>query len=75
MKEVVGEFTCTPVGMTFFPGAKPIDGVWGTSDITVCNVSVMPEGYGIVDHPLFVINFASRDIIGNTPPKVIQASS
>ena len=51
MKEVVGEFTGTPIGTTFFRGSKPIDGVWATSDITVCNASVMPAGYGIGDHP------------------------
>jgi hypothetical protein len=51
MKEVVGEFTCTPVGTTFFWGSKPIDGVWATSDIMVCNISIMPAaaGYGIGD--------------------------
>jgi hypothetical protein len=36
MKEVVGEFTRTLVGTTFFQGSKPIDGIWATSDITVC---------------------------------------
>jgi hypothetical protein len=75
MKEVVGEFTCTPVGTTFFWGSKPIDGVWATSDITVCNASIMPAGYGISDHQLFIIDFASRDIIGNMPPKVVRAPS
>ena len=75
MKEVVGEFTRTPVGTTFFQGSKPIDGVWVTADIRVCNASIMRVGYGIGDHRLFVINFASSDIIGNTAPKVIRAAS
>jgi hypothetical protein len=74
-KEMVGEFTCTHVGMTFFWGSKPIDGVWATSDITVYYASIMPAGYGIGDHQHFVIDFASRDIIGNTPPKVVRAPS
>ncbi len=75
MKEVVGEFTCTPVGTTFFQGLKPIDGVWVTADITVCNASIMPAGCGIGYHQLFVINFASSSIIGNTAPKVVRAAS
>jgi hypothetical protein len=75
MKEVVGEFTCTPVRTTFFRGSKPIDGVWATSDITVCNASIMPAGYVIGNHRLFAIGFVSSDIIGTTPTKVIQASS
>ncbi len=49
MKEGEG-FTCTLVGTTFFWGSKPIDGVRATSDITVCNASIMPVGYGIGDH-------------------------
>jgi hypothetical protein len=40
MKEVVGEFTRTPIGSTFFRGSKPIDGVWATSDITVCRSAI-----------------------------------
>jgi hypothetical protein len=75
MKEVVGEFTCIPAGTTFFRGSKPVDGVWETSDITVCNASVKPADYGIGNHQHFVINFAPRDIIGNIPPKVIRAPS
>jgi hypothetical protein len=75
MKEVIGEFTRTPVVTLFFRGSKPIDGVWVTADITVCNASIMSAGYGIGDHQIFVINFASCDIIGNTAPKVIRAAS
>jgi hypothetical protein len=75
MKEVVGKFTCTPIGTTFFRRSKPIDGVWATSDIMVCNVTIMPAGYGIGDHQLFVIDFVSSNIIGTTPPKVVRASS
>ncbi len=71
MKEVVGEFTQKPVGTTFFMGSKPIDGVWATSNITVCNAAIMPAGYGIGDHRWFVINFASQDIIGDLAPKVV----
>jgi exonuclease III len=45
MKEVVGEFTGTPIGSTFFRGSKPIDGIWATSDVTVNNAAIMPAGY------------------------------
>ena len=50
MKEVVGEFTCTPIGSTFFLGSKSINSVWATSDNAVCNAAIMPAGYGIDDH-------------------------
>ncbi len=75
MKEVVGEFTQKPVGTTFFRGSNPIDGVWAMLDIMVCNAAIMPAGYGIRDHRLFVINFASQDIIGDLAPKVVRPAS
>ncbi len=75
MKEVVEEFTGKAIGTTFFGGSKPIDGVWATSNINVCNAAIMPAGYGIGDHRLFVINFASKDIIGTNPPKIICPAS
>jgi hypothetical protein len=75
MKEIVGDFTGKAIGFTFFGGSKPIDGVWATSDITICNAAIMPAGFGIRDHRLFVIDMASKDIIGETPPKVIRPAS
>jgi hypothetical protein len=75
MKEVVGEFTQNPVGTTYFRGSKPIDGIWATSGIMVCNASIMPAGYGIGDHRMFIIDFASGDIVGNTPPKIVRPAS
>jgi hypothetical protein len=75
MKEVVGDFTGTPIGSTFFRGSKPIDGVWATSNITVSNAAIMPAGYEIGDHRLFVINFLMMDIIGKSPPRIVRPAS
>jgi hypothetical protein len=75
MKEVVGDFTGKAIGSTFFGGLKPIDGVWATPDIMICNAAIMPAGFGIGDHRLFVIDMASKDIIDETPPKVIRPAS
>ena len=75
MREVVGDFTQQPIGSTFFQGSKPIDGVWATSDISVSNAMVMPSGYGIGDHRLFVINMATKDLVGEFPPKVLRPVS
>jgi hypothetical protein len=75
MKEVVGEFTKQPIGTTFFHGSTPKDGVWATSDISVCNVAIMPAGYGIGDHCLFVINFSADDMIGTSHPMVVRPTS
>ncbi len=75
MRDVVGVFTHQPVGPTFLRGTKPIDGVWATSDISVCNAAIMPAGYGIGDHRLFVINFAESDKIGISHQKVVRPTS
>jgi hypothetical protein len=75
MKEVVGEFMSTPIGSTFFCGSKPINGVWATSDIAVCNAAIMPAGYGIGDHSLFMIDFATQDLVGDHPPKIFRLAS
>jgi hypothetical protein len=76
MNEVVGTFTGKNIGSTFFRGSKPIDGDWATtSDISICNAAIMPSGYGIGDHRLFVIDFATQDLIGVNPPKIIRPTS
>ncbi len=75
MREVTGDFTQQPVGPTYFRGSKPIDGVWATSNITVCNAAIMPAGYGIGDHRLFVINIYATDMIGISRPRVVRSVS
>ncbi len=75
MKEVVGEFTCQPVGPTFFWGSKPINGVWASSEILISNACIMPAGYGIGDHQLFAIDFRAQEIIGRSPPCTVRSTS
>jgi hypothetical protein len=72
MREVVGDFTHQPVGPR---GSKPINGVWATSDILVCNAAIMPAGYQIGDHHLFVINLTATDMIGISRQKVARPTS
>ncbi len=67
MKEVVGEFTGRNVGPTFFRGSKPIDGVWAMSDIEISNVCIMPAGYGIGDHRMFIVDLVQSSLIGKMP--------
>ena len=57
MIEAVGNYTGKKIGATFFRGTKPIDGAWVTSDIVIIGACVMPAGYGIGDHRLFVLDF------------------
>jgi hypothetical protein len=64
MKEVVGEFTTRRLGATYFRGSAPIDAVWATSDMAVVNVCVMPVGYGVGDHCLFVVDSITALLAG-----------
>ena len=75
MKEVVGDFTGKKLGATFFRGTKPIDGIWATSDVVVTGACVMPAGYGVGDHRLFVVDFLTSSLVGATPPKIVRAGA
>jgi hypothetical protein len=72
MREVVGDFTGKRLGATFFRGSKSIDAIWATSDLEVAHACVMPVGYGVGDHRLFVVDFAMASMIGTCPPKIVR---
>ena len=72
MKEVVGSYTNKKVGPTFFRGSGPIDGVWATNEITIANACIMPAGYGLGDHQMFIIDFIATDIIGGNHQKIVR---
>ncbi len=57
MVEVIGEFTGQTIGPTFFRGSSLINRIWATADLNVTHACVMPAGYGIGDHHMFVFNF------------------
>jgi hypothetical protein len=63
MSKVVGDFTGKRIGVTFFHGSKPIDGVWATQYIVITHLCVMPAGFGIGDHRMFVINAHQEETI------------
>jgi hypothetical protein len=65
MKEVVGEFTVKQLGALYIRGSKPIDGIWATGNLTVTNACVMPVGFGVGNHQLFVIDFATTMLVGS----------
>jgi hypothetical protein len=67
MVEVVGEFTGRQIGATFFRGLKPIDGIWATPDLVVTHACVMPAGFGVGSHRMFVADFQEESLIGKAP--------
>ena len=75
MKEAVCNYTGKKIGTTFFRGTELIDGVWVTSDVVIIGACVMPAGYGIGDHRLFVLEFLTSSVIGHDPPKIVRAAA
>ena len=62
------------LGATYFRGSTPIDGVWETSDVTVVGACVMPVGYGVGDHRLFIIDFLKSCLVGASPPSIVRST-
>ncbi len=75
MIEAVGRYTGKKVGPTHFRGQLPIDGIWTTPDVTVSNACIMPAGYGIGDHRLFIIDLHTASLVGPCPPRERCAAS
>ena len=70
MKEVIRDFTGAELGPTYFRGSTPIDGIWATPDVQISNACVMPAGYGIGDHRLFIVDIVAASLIGEEPPRI-----
>jgi hypothetical protein len=74
-QEAVLRHTGKRTGATFFRGSKPIDGLWVSSDIDITNVCVMPFGYGVGDHQMFVLDITMESLVGKNPTKVVCPAS
>ncbi len=75
MREVVGEFTGTKLGPTSFRGSKPIDGIWAVEDIVVTHACIMPIGFGVGNHHIFIVDFQESSLVGTAPFRVQCAIS
>ena len=66
MIEVVGNFTGKKIGATYFrnQSSKPIDAIWATPDVTVVGACIIPVGYGVGDHRMFVVDFLTSSLVG-----------
>jgi hypothetical protein len=74
MIEVVSAYTGKNIRPTFFWGKLQIDSIWATPDVTISNLCIMPAGYGIGYHHLFVIDIHTSLHIGTIPPRVRRAA-
>jgi hypothetical protein len=75
LQEAVLRHTGKRTGATFFQGSKPIDGLWVTSDIEIANACVMPFGYGIGDHRMFIPDVTMESLVGKNPILVVHPAS
>jgi hypothetical protein len=75
MREVVGEFTGKKIGPTFFQGSKPIDGIWAMGNLIITHACMMPAGFEVMDHCMFLINFQESSMVGLAPLQVQRYSS
>ncbi len=75
MVETTGKYTGKKIGPTYFRGLLTIDGIWTTPDVTIANACVMPAGYGIGDHQLFIIDIHTSSLIGMGPSRERRAAS
>ena len=75
MSEVVGDFTGKKIGPMSFRGSKPIDGIWTTPNVVVIHACVMPAGYGVGNHCLFVVDFQEASLIGEDPHRIKRSIS
>jgi hypothetical protein len=71
LKEAVLQHTGKRTGATFFRGSKPIDGLWVSSKIKIANVCIMPFGYGVGNHWMFVLDITLKSLIGKRPTKIV----
>jgi hypothetical protein len=54
----------------FFRGSKPIGQVWATSNLVVPHACIMPTGFGVGDHRMFIIDFQESSMVGAAPFRV-----
>ena len=47
----------------------------GKSDVEVAGTCVMPRGCEVGDHGIFIVDFRTTSLIGDTPPRMIRASA
>ncbi len=75
LQEAVLRHTGRRTGATFSRGSKSIAGLWVTSNIEITNACVMPFGYGIGDHRMFILDVTMESLIGKNPTKIVHPAS
>jgi hypothetical protein len=72
LQEAVVKYTGKSPGATFFCGYKPINRMWVSSNLEISNACVMPFGYGVGNHRVFVLDVPLVSLIGVDPIKIVR---
>jgi hypothetical protein len=73
--EVILNHNGLQTGATFFRGSKSINGLWASSNLDISDACVMPFGYGIGDHCVFVLDIPLESLLGENPVKIVRPAS
>ena len=77
MMEIVRDFTGQKVGATYFRNQpnKTIDGIWATPDMTAIGACILPTGYGVGNHMLFIIDLLTSSLLGCAPSLITRCQA
>jgi hypothetical protein len=75
LHKAVLHHTGTRTEATFFRDSKPIDGLWVSSNNVLANMCVMPFGYGVGNHCMFVLDIVLESLLGKAPTKIVHPAS
>jgi hypothetical protein len=59
------------MGVRYFRGNHPIDGLWALANLDISNACVMLFGHGVGDHRAFVLDIPLKSLVGVSPVRVV----
>ena len=75
MQEAVGAFTGEKIGAPFFRGTTPIYDICSLPNVVVTGACVMPAGYGVEDHRIFIVDVLTSALVEYFPPRIACAGT
>jgi hypothetical protein len=72
LREAILSHTRASLGVTFFRGLRPINGLWVSSNLNVSNACITPFGFGVSNHRAFILNIPLESLLGINPVKIVR---
>ena len=54
-------------------GSRPVMALYATSGADCINAAILPRGYAVGDHLVFIMDFTSESLLGSVFPRVVPA--